>query len=125
MFKDIENEADVKLLVDTFYDNVNKDELLSPVFNDFAHVNWESHLPVMYSFWNSVLFGSTVYKGRPFPKHLQLPINQTHFSRWLSLFTKTVDDLFEGPKAEDTKFRAQSIARIFQMKMGLINRFSD
>ncbi|MCC9136468.1 group III truncated hemoglobin [Pontibacter silvestris] len=125
MFKDIENEADIKLLVDTFYSNVNNDELLAPVFNEFAQVNWERHLPVMYTFWSSVLFGSTAYKGQPFPKHLRLPIEQTHFNRWVSLFTSTVDKLFKGPKAEDTKFRASSIARIFQMKLGLFSIVTD
>lgn len=67
MKKDIEDEADIKLLVDTFYDSVNQDELLSPVFNGFAQVNWAHHLPAMYNFWSSVLFGTMAYKGQPFP----------------------------------------------------------
>ncbi|MBF9255202.1 group III truncated hemoglobin [Pontibacter sp. 172403-2] len=121
MKKDIENEADIKLLVDTFYDSVNQDELLSPVFNGFAQVNWAHHLPVMYNFWSSVLFGTMAYKGQPFPKHLRLPITQQHFSRWVSLFTQTVNSLFEGAKAEETKQKATSIARIFQMKLGLFS----
>lgn len=121
MKKDIANEADIKLLVDTFYDNVNKDDMLSPVFNDFAHVNWEHHLPIMYSFWSSVLFGTMAYKGQPFPKHLRLPVEQKHFQRWISLFTQTVDTLFEGEKATEIKQKALSIAQIFQMKMGLLS----
>ncbi|MFD2248623.1 group III truncated hemoglobin [Pontibacter ruber] len=121
MKKDIANEADIKLLVDTFYDTVNKDELLSPVFNDFAHVNWEHHLPIMYNFWSSVLFGTMAYKGQPFPKHLRLPIEQKHFQRWIQLFTETVDRLFEGTKATEIKQKALSIAQIFQMKMGFLS----
>ncbi|MCC9168375.1 group III truncated hemoglobin [Pontibacter harenae] len=121
MKKDIENEEDIKLLVDTFYDSVNQDELLAPVFNDFAQVDWEHHLPTMYKFWSSVLLGTTTYNGRPFPKHLRLPVSRSHFSRWISLFTQTVGDLFEGAKAEEAKHKATNIAHIFQMRMGLLD----
>ncbi|PRY07863.1 hemoglobin [Pontibacter ummariensis] len=121
MKKDIETEEDVKLLIDTFYDNVNQDSLLAPIFNDFAKVNWEQHLPIMYKFWSSLLFGSMAYKGQPFSKHMRLPIEQVHFLRWTSIFTATVDKLFAGTKAEEAKQKATSIAQVFQMKMGLLS----
>lgn len=121
MRKDLENEADIKTLVDTFYESVNKDELLAPIFNEFAEVDWSHHLPVMYSFWSSVLFGSMAYKGQPFPKHMRLPIQKQHFQRWISLFTQSIDELFEGPKANEAKQKATSIAQIFQMKMGFLD----
>lgn len=121
MKRDLATEEDIKLLVDTFYDHVNQDDLLSPVFNGFAKVDWSRHLPVMYNFWSSVLFGSIAYKGQPFPKHMRLPIERKHFSRWVSLFLQTVDELFEGTKAEEAKHKANSIARVFQMKMGLFS----
>ncbi|WP_299758941.1 group III truncated hemoglobin [uncultured Pontibacter sp.] len=121
MKKDISTQEDIKLLVNTFYHHVNQDELLSPVFNGFANVEWQQHLPIMYSFWSSLLFGSMSYKGQPFPKHMRLPIQQEHFLRWTALFTKTVDELFEGVKAREAKQKAKSIARIFQMKMGLLS----
>ncbi|WP_207436250.1 group III truncated hemoglobin [Sabulibacter ruber] len=116
---DITTEEDIKALVDTFYDHVNRDELLSPVFNEFAQVDWEHHLPKMYAFWSTVLFGSVAYKGQPFPKHLAMPIDRPHFTRWIALFTQTVDELFTGSMAEQAKQKATSIANIFQMKMGL------
>ncbi|MBB6612965.1 group III truncated hemoglobin [Pontibacter sp. Tf4] len=121
MKRDIENEEDIKLLVDTFYDHVNKDELLGPVFNDFAKIDWDHHLPLMYRFWSTVLFGSMSYKGQPFPKHMRLPINREHFGRWIELFLKTVDELFEGMMAEEIKQKATSIAQVFQMRLGLID----
>ncbi|SFU73816.1 hemoglobin [Pontibacter akesuensis] len=121
MRRDIATEDDIKLLVDTFYDHVNQDEILSPVFNGFANVNWPQHLPVMYKFWSTVLFGSMAYKGQPFPKHMRLPVDRKHFARWESLFTQTVNELFEGPKAAEAKQKAASIARIFQMKLGLFS----
>jgi hemoglobin len=119
--KDITTEADIKLLVDSFYERVNADALLAPVFNDFAGVNWASHLPTMYTFWSSVLLGTASYHGRPFPKHLALPVGREHFDRWLEIFTGTVDALFEGEKAEEAKMRGYSIAQVFQYRMGLLD----
>ncbi|WP_181307845.1 group III truncated hemoglobin [Rufibacter sp. XAAS-G3-1] len=116
---DIETEEDIRRLVDTFYDHVNQDDLLGPVFNGFAKVDWEHHLPKMYQFWSTVLFGSMAYKGQPFPRHLALPVDRTHFTRWIALFTQTVDELFAGAMADQAKQKATSIANIFQMKMGL------
>ena len=117
MKKDLESEDDIKLLVDTFYENVNHDNLLSPVFNSYAKVDWSRHLPIMYNFWSTVLFGSMAYKGQPFPKHMNLPIEHSHFTRWVSLFTHAIDELFEGPKADEAKQKATSIAQVFQLKM--------
>lgn len=114
---DIQAEADIKLLVDTFYSKVHQDELLDPVFNGFAHVDWLRHLPIMYDFWSSILLGTSRYHGRPFPKHMPLPINATHFQRWLELFEATVDELFAGPKAEEAKVRALNIATMFEYRL--------
>jgi hemoglobin len=116
---DLQTEEDIRRLVDTFYDHVNQDDLLGPVFNQFAKVDWAHHLPKMYEFWSTVLFGSMAYKGQPFPKHLALPVERAHFTRWIALFTQTVDQLFVGAMAEQAKQKAASIANIFQMKMGL------
>jgi hemoglobin len=117
---DITTEADVKLLVDAFYDKVNQDVLLAPVFNDHARVNWEQHLPVMYRFWSSILLGTASYNGQPFAKHAFLPVNQAHFSQWLLLFYNTITEHFQGPNAEEAKLRAANIGRIFLNKIRLI-----
>lgn len=110
-------------MVDTFYARVNKDELLSPIFNDFAGVDWDSHLPRMYSFWESVLFAKEGFKGRPFQKHIPLLISGQHFDRWLLLFTTNLNEHFEGPVTENAKLRANSIAGIFQNKLKVIHQF--
>ena len=117
---DIHTEADIKKLVDSFYDKVNQDALLSPIFNDHAKVNWEKHLPIMYQFWSSILLGTYSYTGQPFPKHAFLPINPTHFAQWLQLFYETVTENFQGPVADEAKLRAANIARIFSNKIQII-----
>jgi hemoglobin len=117
---DLSSAKDVRLLVDSFYDQVSQDELLAPVFNDIAKVDWAAHLPVMYRFWESMLFGAGNYQGAPFPKHAILPVNKEHFARWLALFVETVDAHFAGPKAAEAKGRAASIADTFAQRMGLL-----
>ncbi|OON66237.1 group III truncated hemoglobin [Hymenobacter sp. CRA2] len=114
---DISTETDIRTLVDRFYDKVNQDELLGPVFNEIAAVHWEAHLPIMYDFWSSILLGTARYKGRPFPKHLALPIEKAHFQRWLQLFYQTVVENFAGAKAEEVKVKALNIATMFEYRM--------
>lgn len=117
---DITTEQDIKLLVDSFYEKVNEDELLSPIFNDLARVDWAEHLPTMYKFWSSLLFRSSAYQGQPWPKHAVLPVNPNHFARWLGLFRQTVEEHFTGPKAAEAKNVAASIADTFQNRMQLV-----
>ena len=119
--KDIATEQDIKVLVDSFYARVGEDALLAPIFNDVAGVDWSHHLPVMYTFWSSMLFRTATYKGRPWPKHAPLPVRQEHFERWLSLFCQTVDAHFTGPKAREAKSIALSIADTFQTRFGIFN----
>jgi hemoglobin len=114
---DLESRADIVRLVDSFYDKVRRDELIGPVF---SHVDWPAHLPTMYNFWASMMLGEMSYRGNPFQKHVRLAIGREHFTRWLELFEETVDEHFTGPRASEIKQRAQSIAGIFQHKMGLI-----
>ena len=114
---DIATEADIRLLVDRFYDKVNADELLSPIFNEVAQVHWEKHLPTMYDFWSGLLLGTGRYRGRPFPKHLALPVDSKHFRRWLTLFTETVDAHFAGPVADEAIRKAGNIATIFEYRI--------
>ncbi len=116
MKKDITTREDIKLLVDEFYAKVQRDELIGPVF---SHVDWPHHLPTMYNFWSSMLLGDQSYRGNPFQKHLPLPLSPAHFDRWLKHFRETVNELFEGDKATEILMRAESIAGIFQVRMGL------
>jgi hemoglobin len=117
---DIQTSADIKTLVDRFYEKVNRDALLGPIFYEVAGVDWPSHLATLYAFWESMLFGSGTYQGAPFPKHAVLPVQKAHFDRWLELFLATVDEHFSGPKAEEAKGRALSIADTFARRMGVL-----
>ena len=121
MKRDIKNRKDIEHLINLFYDKVKKDELIGFIFNDVAKVNWEKHLPVMYDFWENVIFSTGNYTGNPMIVHLQLhqhvPLTKKHFDQWLKLFTETVDELFQGNNATLIKERALSIATIMQSKI--------
>src|SRR5690554_7847686 len=95
---DIRDDEDIKTLVYTFYDKVRVDERLGYIFNDFAQVNWDEHLPKMVDFWSNLLFRTGRYRGRPFREHIPLPIQKTDFAIWYGLFEQTVNELFSGEK---------------------------
>ena len=119
--KDIETEADVRQLVDAFYDGIRQDALLNPIFAEVAHVDWAQHLPRMYAFWNGLILGKPGYVGAPFAAHMNLPVNRDHFVRWLELFQATVNRLFAGANAQRAKDAAGSIAHTFALRMRVID----
>ncbi|WP_431209432.1 group III truncated hemoglobin [Puia sp. P3] len=109
---DIAGLQDIKTLVDRFYDKVRNDDLLGPVF-DARIKDWQPHLDTMYNFWNMALFAETGYKGQPFSKHADLPVDSAHFNRWLHLFMTTLNENFEGPVAGEAMQKAGAVARTF------------
>jgi hemoglobin len=115
--KDITNIEDVKLLVDTFYSNVRKDELIGSIFDEKIGDRWPEHLEKMYRFWQTVLLDEHTYSGSPFPPHKQLPVEKEHFTRWMEIFTNTVDSLFTGSLADEAKLRGQNMAEMFNHKI--------
>lgn len=122
---DIRNDEDIEKLVYAFYDRVQDDERLGYIFNDFAQVDWEHHLPNMVDFWSNVLFRTGRYKGRPFRRHMPLPIEKMDFGRWYNLFTDTVDDFFEGDRADYAKEMAGKIASSFSIRMQMEGKFEE
>ena len=114
---DIKTLEDVKILVDVFYGKVRKDELIGYIFDDVIQDRWPEHLEKMYRFWQTILLGGHTYSGRPFVPHMKLPVEREHFERWLGLFFETVDELFEGQKAELAKWQGNRMAEMFQLKI--------
>ena len=119
--KDIENRKDIELLVNKFYDKVNADDKISKFFNEIVKVDWNLHLPKMYDFWETLLFGKKAFKGNPMLVHVlisrQEMIEQEHFNQWLSLWRATIDENFEGKTAEMAYQKAQQIASLMAFKV--------
>ncbi len=114
---DIQNLEDIKLLVNTFYAKVQKDELIGPIFNEKIGNNWTAHLERMYRFWQTILLEEHTYSGSPFPPHKHLPVEKAHFNRWMDIFTETIDSLYAGSLAEEAKLRAKNMAEMFFYKI--------
>ena len=125
MRTDIRDRADIARLVNLFYDKVKKDETIGFIFNDIARVDWDHHLPIMYDFWEGIIFQTGKYDGNPMQVHMSLnqktPLLPAHFARWKKLFIETVNELFEGEKAELTRQRAVSIATMMEIKTAGMN----
>lgn len=115
---DIQDKNDIIRVVNTFYDKVKQDEILQKYF---LHVNWDKHLPVMYDFWQNVLFYTGDYSGNPMEKHRQVlerfNLGHEHFVRWVELFTRVVAELYAGKNSKLIIERAKSIATIMEIKL--------
>ncbi len=115
--EDIQNLEDIKILVNEFYDSIRKDELLGPIFNSIIKNRWSEHLEKMYRFWQTVLLEEHTYYGSPFPPHAQMPIEKLHFDQWIKLFSNTVDNYFQGEKADKAKWQGSRMADMFLFKI--------
>ncbi|EDP94939.1 group III truncated hemoglobin [Kordia algicida OT-1] len=122
MKKDIQNRADVHLLVTTFYAKIRKDEILGPIFNNRIQ-HWDAHLEHLTDFWESSLFFVNKYKGNPLEKHIEVDaaihhiINEKHFGIWLNHWIQTLDALFEGDKTSIAKNRARKMGTFIYIKL--------
>ena len=124
--KNLESRNDIEFLVNAFYDKVSKDEKIGFFFNDVAKVNWNHHLPKMYSFWESLLLGEASYKGNPmamhFPINEKVAIEKDHFAHWIRLWTETVEENFTGELAEAAISKASNIANLMAYKMEIARK---
>jgi hemoglobin len=121
MKKDIETIDDIKILINHFYKQAIEDPVIGYIFTTSIKVNWEKHLTVMYSFWENTIFYTGSYTGNPMMIHQRIHqivhLTTQHFDRWTALFSSTVDNHFEGEKAELAKQRALSIATVMKIKL--------
>ena len=113
---DLVDQEQVAEMVRRFYADVAQDDLLGPMFNEVAKVDWSAHLPKLTAFWCRFLFGTPGYAGNPFREHSlvhqQRPFTAAHFHRWLDLFEETVDLGWFGPNAERVKQLGRNVAEV-------------
>ena len=106
---DISGRAEIELLVNRFYEGVREDKTLGFIFDSVAEVNWDTHLPKMYAFWETVLFKTGGYRGNPLRAHAKLvpktEMGRQQFDRWLELFKQTVDTSCRPERRSHQKLR--------------------
>jgi len=121
MKKDITSRKDIELLIKMFYEKVTADQLLGPIFNEVANINWETHLPIMCNFWENLLFFTGSYHGNPMELHKHLHkmmhLEVAHFQQWNHLFISTIDQLFKGENSLIAKQRAMNISSVMQFEI--------
>ena len=113
---DLDSPMEIAEMVRRFYQDVAQDDLLGPMFNDVAQVDWNEHLPKLTRFWCRALLGIKGYTGNPFRAHALInersPFTSEHFERWLQLFHDTVELGWVGPNANRALALAGNVARV-------------
>ncbi len=118
---DIEDRSDCERLVRAFYGRALVDPIIGFIFADVARLDLEAHVPVIASFWETVLLGGRSYTGSAYAPHAALHarvrLRAGHFERWLALWCATVDELFAGERAELAKSHAVRVAHAFHRRL--------
>lgn len=114
------DEAMIDRLVRGFYGRVREDALIGPIFA--ARItDWETHLQRMCAFWSSVMLTTGRYHGQPMQKHLPLPVDRTHFDRWLLIFEGSARELCPPQAAAHFIERARRIAESLELGIASAN----
>lgn len=111
--------AQLRTLIDAFYERVRADERLGPIFA--AHVSdWEAHSERLTDFWSSLMLGSGRYKGNPFAMHQPFAgdLDVALFERWLELWALTTAEQFPEGLAAEFQRKARRVAE--SLKAGLL-----
>ena len=106
--------AMIERLVHHFYASIRGDALLGPIFESRIS-EWQPHLERMCQFWSSVTLMSGRYHGSPMAKHMPLPVDATHFDRWLGLFERAAREVCPEPAAAHFLDRARRIAESLEL----------
>ncbi|WP_246228808.1 group III truncated hemoglobin [Mycolicibacterium psychrotolerans] len=119
--RDLGTRTDIEVLLRRFYNEAFRDEVLAPPFAELASRGLEQHLPVMCDFWETVLFRAGLYRRNALTVHRRIndctPLSALHFTRWLALWTATVDQMYQGPVAEHAKIQAGRIATAMNRRL--------
>ena len=114
--RDLDSPEEIAEMVRRFYADVAQDDLLGPMFNDVARVDWSEHLPKLTAFWCRALLDQPGYTGNPFRAHALVharqPFTPAHFERWLALFHETLELGWVGPRAARAGALADNVARV-------------
>jgi hemoglobin len=122
MNKDIENREDLVKIMQAFYERLLNDNRINFFFTKVTdiHQHLEDHFKILTTFWEQSLFMIGGYHNNMFQihqeVHLKHPITKEHFSIWLEHFNQTIDERYQGEKAEQMKTQAMSMATVMQIK---------
>jgi hemoglobin len=112
--EDLSSRGRIHDVVVDFYREVVFDDVLAPVFEEVAEVDWARHIPLLIDYWCRVLLGHDGYQGALLAAHRhvheQEALRAEHFDRWYTLWVGAVDARSSGPTADTAKRHAAKIA---------------
>lgn len=118
---DIQTRQDIETVLTAFYTKAFNDEEIGFFFTQIIPLDLETHLPLIAGFWETVLFATKGYHKDVMAVHRSIhhlsPITKAHLDRWVALMIETIEEYFDGPKAELMKQRARSIATMMDIKL--------
>jgi len=121
MKNDIQNRDDIKKIVIAFHEKLWEDKGMKHIFFEVAEIDVLGHFDTMINFWERALFQTKKYNNNTLDVHLELHFKHhlkvEYFTKWFEEFTGTVDEMFEGERADEMKEKARSMATVIKMKI--------
>jgi len=119
---DIQTKEDISLVVKSFYASAMDDPIIGFFFTQISPIELDPHVEKVARFWSALIFADALDEPsnegakthNMLEKHIDLDgkarIQTGHFTRWLYLFHKSVDDNFSGDTADNLKSLATKMA---------------
>jgi hemoglobin len=118
---DLGTRTQIHDLVVRFYREIVFDDLLGPVFEEVAEVDWSTHIPKLIDYWCRVLLGEPGYDGYILHAHQEVHEIESFrpelFDRWYLLFVEAIDAGWRGPIAERAKAHAARMAGVLSGRL--------
>jgi hemoglobin len=107
------DEATLERLIRAFYATARTDPVIGTLFDGVD--DWEHHIATITEFWSSVALMTGTYHGQPMARHVKLPLQPEHFSRWLTLFEQAARATCTKEGADLLMEKARRIAQSLQL----------
>ncbi|MDX2106210.1 MAG: group III truncated hemoglobin [Candidatus Melainabacteria bacterium] len=109
-------QDEIQSIIRRFYEKVQYDSSLGPVFAREISNDWNHHLETMGIFWASVMFGKSLYVGNPIEIHRRIAgLSTSHFDHWLELFRDTLIEVCPNNEHVGAFYnRACSMAKVMK-----------
>lgn len=114
MVKNIQTYEDCLFLIEKFYDKLMVDDQIGHYFKGLP---LNIHIPKVTDFWAFILIDKPGYSNNMMQAHAKLDLQPHDFERWLKLFHETIDQNFQGEKANLAKERSTLIAWTMRAKL--------
>lgn len=108
----------IRSMVVLFYSRTQQDPLLGPIFDQIVQ-DWDAHYEKMTRFWSSAVLRAGTYSGRPIEAHRFGGLTEAHFNRWVALFSRTSQDVFDELDAKVFIDLGKRMASSIAMRIGV------